>query len=44
MLQNSMMDEGNGEESKTISSDLASTINDGLYFYEQVIALLSNFC
>ena len=39
VLQNSLVDEGfstGGEESKPISNELASTINDGLYFYEQV--------
>jgi la-related protein 1 len=29
-----------GEESKSISSELASAINDGLYFYEQVDAFV----
>lgn len=27
---------GRGKESKSISNELASAINDGLYFYEQV--------
>jgi len=27
---------GGGKESKSISNELASAINDGLYFYEQV--------
>lgn len=31
-----------GKESKSISNELASTINDGLYFYEQVKTLF--FC
>ncbi|KAL2535957.1 La-related protein 1A [Forsythia ovata] len=35
VTQNSWMSEANGEESKRISSELASAINDGLYFYEQ---------
>ncbi|KAI3461183.1 hypothetical protein Pfo_017846 [Paulownia fortunei] len=35
VTQNIRMTEGTGEESKTISSELASAINDGLYFYEQ---------
>ncbi|XP_011090202.1 la-related protein 1A isoform X1 [Sesamum indicum] len=35
VTQDSRMSEGHGEESKTISSELASAINDGLYFYEQ---------
>lgn len=43
MLQNSQKAEGPGEESKTISSELASAINDGLYFYEQVVRLFSEF-
>lgn len=30
-----------GEESKTLSSELASAINDGLYFYEQVGIFIS---
>lgn len=34
MMQNSQMRAG--EESQTLSSELASAINDGLYFYEQV--------
>ncbi|KAL0370295.1 UNVERIFIED_CONTAM: La-related protein 1A, partial [Sesamum angustifolium] len=35
VTQDSRLSEGRGEESKTISSELASAINDGLYFYEQ---------
>ncbi|KAG5238109.1 hypothetical protein OIU77_028147 [Salix suchowensis] len=39
VTQNSRMGEGStksgGKESKSISSELASAINDGLYFYEQ---------
>lgn len=38
-MQNSRVGEGSktgDEESKTISNELASAINDGLYFYEQV--------
>lgn len=27
---------GRGKEAKSISNELASAINDGLYFYEQV--------
>ncbi|KAL0418436.1 UNVERIFIED_CONTAM: La-related protein 1A [Sesamum radiatum] len=34
-VNDSRLSEGHGEESKTISSELASAINDGLYFYEQ---------
>lgn len=36
MLQNRRKGEIPCEESKTICSELASAINDGLYFYEQV--------
>ncbi|PIM98011.1 hypothetical protein CDL12_29512 [Handroanthus impetiginosus] len=40
VTQNSWMSEGQpAEESKTISSELASAINDGLYFYEQELNL-----
>ena len=38
-LQNSRTGEGSGngaQESKSISNELASAINDGLFFYEQV--------
>lgn len=38
-MQNSRVGEGSktgDKESKTISNELASAINDGLYFYEQV--------
>ncbi|KAG8371040.1 hypothetical protein BUALT_Bualt13G0045600 [Buddleja alternifolia] len=35
VTQNSRMREGPSEESKTITSELASAINDGLCFYEQ---------
>ncbi|GER54738.1 La-related protein [Striga asiatica] len=35
VTQNSLMGEVSGEASKTISNELASAINDGLYFYEQ---------
>ncbi|KAL0437151.1 UNVERIFIED_CONTAM: La-related protein 1A [Sesamum radiatum] len=38
-VNHSRMSEGHGEESKTISSELASAINDGLYFYEQELNL-----
>ncbi|KAI3450077.1 hypothetical protein Pfo_006742 [Paulownia fortunei] len=39
VTQNSQTGEAPGEESKTISSELASAINDGLYFYEQELNL-----
>lgn len=39
MLQNSQMRAD--EESKTMSSELASAINDSLYFYEQVDIFIS---
>jgi len=32
---------GGGKESNSISNELASAINDGLYFYEQVESPLS---
>ncbi|KAH6814283.1 LA RNA-binding protein [Perilla frutescens var. frutescens] len=35
VTQNRQKDERPGEESKTICNELASAINDGLYFYEQ---------
>lgn len=38
-MQNSEISEGNragGVDAKSISRELASAINDGLYFYEQV--------
>ncbi|KAL3850200.1 hypothetical protein ACJIZ3_012082 [Penstemon smallii] len=35
VTQNSRICEGPGEKSKAISNELASAINDGLYFYEQ---------
>ncbi|KAL0389252.1 UNVERIFIED_CONTAM: La-related protein 1A [Sesamum calycinum] len=35
VTQSSRTSEGASEESKTISSELASAISDGLYFYEQ---------
>ncbi|CAA2968364.1 Hypothetical predicted protein [Olea europaea subsp. europaea] len=35
VTQNSWMSEIQGQESKRISTELASAINDGLYFYEQ---------
>ena len=46
-MQNSAIKErstNGGKESKSISKELASTINDGLYFYEQVENLPSLFC
>lgn len=43
MLQNTRICETIGEESKAISSELASAISDGLYFYEQVGRLFSVF-
>lgn len=42
-LQNSRVSEEPAGESKTISSEIASTINDGLYFYEQVDTLTSSY-
>ena len=41
-MQNSGTDEGSkagAKDSKSISSELAAVIDDGLYFYEQVEAL-----
>ncbi|GFP94235.1 la-related protein 1a [Phtheirospermum japonicum] len=35
VTQNNRMGEAPGEKSKTISSEIASAINDGLYFYEK---------
>lgn len=35
VTQNTWIGEGPGEESKNMSRELASAINDGLYFYEQ---------
>lgn len=43
MLQNRRKGEIPSEESKTICSELASAINDGLYFYEQVVDCFVNF-
>lgn len=43
MLQNSGKGERLAEESKGISSGLASAINDGLCFFEEVIRFFVNF-
>ncbi|KAK6153193.1 hypothetical protein DH2020_012832 [Rehmannia glutinosa] len=43
VTQNNRTGEAPGEKSKTISSELASAINDGLYFYEKVVRSFSEF-
>lgn len=45
-MQNCKVGEGSktdDKESKTISNELASAINEGLYFYEQVERTLLEF-